>query len=71
VEYTEDEYKTFADSKGVIRSRKSKIYRHYNGQQKAKDEQQQHHSKAGVNSCAPEGKAVPVPYVAPVVILLC
>jgi len=74
----------FEDTKGVIRSRKSKKNRQYNGQkkkdkrtnndlqnttQKTKDRVTQNPLKQGVNSCAPEELAVPAPLVAPVVLL--
>ena len=74
----------FEDTKEVIRSRKSKKNRQYNGQKKKRTKGQTLISKIlyrklkngqnepnypGVNSGAPEGLVVPAPLVAPVVLL--
>ena len=71
----------FEDTKGVIRICISKKDRQHNGQKKKYKQRSTKHTyktkdrvtrtplKTGVNSCAPEGCAVPVPLVTPVVLI--
>jgi hypothetical protein len=66
------------DTKGVIRIRKPRKDRQYNGQtqnskklhRKIKIEQSEHHSNPRLNLSAPERLAVPAPLVIPFVLLL-
>jgi hypothetical protein len=71
----------FEDIKGVIRRRKSKEDRQYNGQIKDKGQttiyktihrklKNEQHKPRGVNTGVPEELTVPVPYMMPVVLLL-
>ena len=66
------------DTKGVIRIRKPRKDRQYNGQtknnkklhKKIKIEQSEHHSNPGLNLSTPERLAVPAPLVIPFVLLV-
>ena len=71
----------FEDIKGIIRRRKSKEDRKYNGQIKDKGQttiyktihrklKNEQHKPRGVNTGATEELTVPVPYMMPVVLLL-